>query len=405
MEHAFGADFGGVRIHAASPLPAQVAAEAFTLGSRIHFAPGRYDPASRAAQRLLAHDLLIRDSDAKAAGHIVTTKAIAGTAGFTNKMKDGMIYGAWNAATTAPQVTMGVRVSSIPDIVKDLHGSPNESAGKATSRAPGRLKMRDAKATDATKPKKLQAGNESKTLVDGHQLAKQAIVNSQAIDHAAPGGKELEGFLTIIFTYVEGTRNKRSFLKSHTPLMAKTDLATVWGTLPGPVQAYYGAVNAAGMTAFERLVRAAPGYNNRLGQPLFVIPAATKGSIVENNKATNQRQWYEKLTLSSWLRGIAIDRTRTPTQAIQDCFLNTPIGVDQLSDKHFPSKPRDQEVEGYAALGSRMDATGAAPLPVFELRSATKQIRFSEASQWALKLFDYVRPLNANPGGGHTRIT
>ena len=57
MEHAFDADFGAVRIHAASPLPAQIAAEAFTLGSRIHFAPGHYDPASRARQRLLAHEL------------------------------------------------------------------------------------------------------------------------------------------------------------------------------------------------------------------------------------------------------------------------------------------------------------------------------------------------------------
>ncbi|NLG47593.1 DUF4157 domain-containing protein, partial [Gordonia sp. (in: high G+C Gram-positive bacteria)] len=53
----FGADFGAVRVHAASPLPERVAADAFTLGGRIHFAPGRYEPSSPSGERLLAHEL------------------------------------------------------------------------------------------------------------------------------------------------------------------------------------------------------------------------------------------------------------------------------------------------------------------------------------------------------------
>ena len=57
MEHAFGVDLGGVRIHRNSNIAPQLAAEAFTTGSDIHFAPGRYQPATSGGQWLLGHEL------------------------------------------------------------------------------------------------------------------------------------------------------------------------------------------------------------------------------------------------------------------------------------------------------------------------------------------------------------
>jgi hypothetical protein len=73
MERGFGADFSGVRIHAGSPLPAMIAADAFTLGSRIHFAPGRYDPSTTDGQRLLSHELthVVQQGAATARRHTV----------------------------------------------------------------------------------------------------------------------------------------------------------------------------------------------------------------------------------------------------------------------------------------------------------------------------------------------
>lgn len=56
MERAFGADFSDVRIHQDSAASAMTAA-AFTQGSHIHFAPGRYDPSSEAGLALLGHEL------------------------------------------------------------------------------------------------------------------------------------------------------------------------------------------------------------------------------------------------------------------------------------------------------------------------------------------------------------
>ena len=57
MEAAFGADFSGVTVHSNSPLPNLFAALAYTQGSDIHFAPGRYQPHDDAGFQLLGHEL------------------------------------------------------------------------------------------------------------------------------------------------------------------------------------------------------------------------------------------------------------------------------------------------------------------------------------------------------------
>lgn len=56
MEHAFGADFSNVRVHE-GPQAQAIGALAYTQGTDIHFAPGRYDPHSGSGQELLGHEL------------------------------------------------------------------------------------------------------------------------------------------------------------------------------------------------------------------------------------------------------------------------------------------------------------------------------------------------------------
>jgi hypothetical protein len=72
MEHGFGASFAGVRIHANSELPRQIAADAFTAGTHVHFAPGLYDPSSTTGERLLAHELthVVQQGGAGVARHV-----------------------------------------------------------------------------------------------------------------------------------------------------------------------------------------------------------------------------------------------------------------------------------------------------------------------------------------------
>jgi hypothetical protein len=60
MEQAFGASFGGVRVHAdsqADTLARSLNARAFTTGQDIFFREGAYNPASTAGRQVLAHEL------------------------------------------------------------------------------------------------------------------------------------------------------------------------------------------------------------------------------------------------------------------------------------------------------------------------------------------------------------
>jgi hypothetical protein len=60
LEQSFGADFSRVRVHTgsqAAQLSRDLSAQAFTHGSDVYFAAGKYNPASTSGQHLLAHEL------------------------------------------------------------------------------------------------------------------------------------------------------------------------------------------------------------------------------------------------------------------------------------------------------------------------------------------------------------
>jgi len=60
MEQAFGANFGGVRVHTgeqADGLARSIQAKAFTTGQDVFFRQGAYEPGSRRWEELLAHEL------------------------------------------------------------------------------------------------------------------------------------------------------------------------------------------------------------------------------------------------------------------------------------------------------------------------------------------------------------
>lgn len=60
MEHAFGVDFSGVRVHTdakSDELNQSIQAKAFTTGQDVFFRQGEYQPGSRGGQELLAHEL------------------------------------------------------------------------------------------------------------------------------------------------------------------------------------------------------------------------------------------------------------------------------------------------------------------------------------------------------------
>ena len=57
MEQAFGQDFWGVSIQQNSQQAKQLNALAYTQGEKIHFAPGQFNPHTRAGKHLIGHEL------------------------------------------------------------------------------------------------------------------------------------------------------------------------------------------------------------------------------------------------------------------------------------------------------------------------------------------------------------
>ncbi len=82
MERALGADFTDVRIHV-GPQAQSIGAIAFTVGSNLYFAPGRYQPDTVEGRRLLGHEL----------AHVVQQKQgrVRGTAGTVSVVQDAML--------------------------------------------------------------------------------------------------------------------------------------------------------------------------------------------------------------------------------------------------------------------------------------------------------------------------
>lgn len=77
MEQALGADFSSVRVHEGSTAP-RLGAVAFTQGESLHFAPGRYRPASSEGRHLIGHELA--HVVQQRAGRVRSTGSVRGVA-------------------------------------------------------------------------------------------------------------------------------------------------------------------------------------------------------------------------------------------------------------------------------------------------------------------------------------
>lgn len=375
---------------------------------------------------------LLQQFDAVSHGGVAPASAVAGTAGFTLVTPEAMMRAlvpsaapSAHGAITSPQVTMGLRLENVGTIVEDLHGSalPSHNDGSAddTSRRPGKLRMRAPDAQDATKPRDLAPNEEAQTLVTAHTMAKAAVAAHHNNDPAAPVGAALEGFLTIVFAYAESIRFKGgNFMKSHTPLMAKTDLATMWKTLPPTTQTYFAQVDQHGVSKFEELVKTQARYDDALlDGPLFGTQTLYEQSLItKSGQQPPATEWYHKLTMRDWLRSIVVNPKPGIVRAVWEATFGKKQDrrVDKLTNKAFPGRPktdqgylpRGNEVEGYGALGSKMDTDatdGTTQLPIFELRSASRQVPFSAVKPWVMDMYDYVVSVNAHPATGGTKIT
>jgi hypothetical protein len=115
MEERFGEDFSAVRVHTdqrASAMNEQLHAAAFTSGRDIYFRSSRYDPASYAGNRLLAHELT----------HVVqqhgTTAAVQSRAGIQPYIQRFTLNGFPTAEAAAMRAAVPLAVSKVKSCSK-----------------------------------------------------------------------------------------------------------------------------------------------------------------------------------------------------------------------------------------------------------------------------------------------
>ncbi|THF77585.1 eCIS core domain-containing protein [Cohnella fermenti] len=103
MEGALGSDFSDVRIHANSSKASEAGALAYTQGTDIHFAPGKYNPNQPGGQRLLGHEL----------AHVVQQKA--GRVAPTGQLASGALLND-SPALEQEADRLGSQAASAPDL-------------------------------------------------------------------------------------------------------------------------------------------------------------------------------------------------------------------------------------------------------------------------------------------------
>lgn len=91
MEQTFGASFEGVRVHtgsSADALSRAVHAQAFTVGSNLFFAAGRYRPGTQDGDRLLAHELTHTIQQRGSVGRMVQRREVCDEQGVCRSEPD-----------------------------------------------------------------------------------------------------------------------------------------------------------------------------------------------------------------------------------------------------------------------------------------------------------------------------
>jgi hypothetical protein len=111
METVLGADFSGVRVHV-GPQADRVDAIAFTVGSDIYFAPGRYQPETVQGRQLLGHELahVVQQRQGRVRNPLGSGVAVVQD----HALEAEADRLGWRAATVQPKAIPGTKASLPP---------------------------------------------------------------------------------------------------------------------------------------------------------------------------------------------------------------------------------------------------------------------------------------------------
>jgi hypothetical protein len=272
--------------------------------------------------------------------------------------------------TFSPQVTAGIGLNKIGSLFTEI----------------GKQKPRDQQ-KDATSD--LMGMGDELTVGQAPEKAKEAI-QQEAYFHGR-SSPELIGLVSLLVTYIYKSRQQFSYPKLIAPIMARTDMATLFRQLKTNEIAFFKTFP----DRFANLVFAATGDSYQFGlQETMPINAdvdmfpkgLATGELDQNRRPIFDRSICGKLTLGRWLTEI-------------------PKGTDLLTKFTFPSKSQRSKLESMGSLRDHLEDVGSdgskQAAPVFELRRIQNKVTPERSIQIALDAFDYIRNLNSGAEDPH----
>lgn len=232
--------------------------------------------------------------------------------------------------------------------------------------------------------------------MDGDFKANAFALAGRKADATRTKNKELKGLITILVSYINESKRPSGYdgleadlkhkialpyAKHTTILMARTDLGTLFNSIPKNVIKPY----IDDPKSFVQLIVTAAGDVNAnslfFAKGIKAHNSDTTDELLEENKVDEAyRVIYPEITLGQWLTALT-------------------KGKDLLTNRTWKYTWRGSgtDFEGMGRLGSRKDRVGknkAAEAPIFEFRKVKTAMNADQWKDWSVKTFKYISDLN-----------
>lgn len=289
------------------------------------------------------------------------------------------------------QVTTGILLDQVAEMLGDLAAPQDEDPQLALKRMPGRYVMGGAIGGHfaSNSPTARGPGDAVAAVkrfkqvsdIDTRYALGQRIANNQPTSYydaseSKFGSNELIGLLSLLITYTRMAKGPlQGYAKTIAPLMARTDFAKMFKMLPPLEAALLGGSNAG---HFVELVQLAVGDDIDIYKPVF-----------------------ENGLYHMWANDPRLDTNALKGLSREEWFREIAQGTDRLTAKNFDpnsNKPTG-DLESLGSFGAKTETVGAGreDAPIFEMRSLG-QMDFQHWYARAMDLFRYIRGLNDRTG-------
>ena len=168
------------------------------------------------------------------AGEQLVFKRLVGPEKHGFSTKDVYLYGGKKGGEFKPQITSGIELGKLAEMMKTLGGPGNETPEEVQARQPIRTLAYGAQGT----PANLESSATTKLVGRAPGLAAtivQRLLDRGVITNDEPGRRSLEGFVSLALVYVVVLSvTSQEGIKTQIPFLSRYSFATLFNQIPDP---------------------------------------------------------------------------------------------------------------------------------------------------------------------------